>query len=84
MPEAAQSTVLIAVFAPHTVTRSMSTILKMPTTVEQQATDALTGLIVSSPMKRQRVADGTAPAGYSPELSKALKSVVKIFTTVAK
>lgn len=58
--------------------------LRPPTTVEQPTTDALTGLIIASPLKRQRAANGTTAAGYSPELSKALKSVVKIFTTMAK
>lgn len=33
---------------------------------------------------KKRAANGAATAGYSPELTKALKSVVKIFTTMAK
>jgi hypothetical protein len=49
----------------------------------EETTDALTGMIIASP-KKQRTADGVAVAGYSPELSKALKSVVKIFTTMAR
>lgn len=48
-----------------------------------ETTDALTGMIIASPKKQRTAADGMAVAGYSPELSKALKSVVKIFTTMA-
>lgn len=66
---------------------STSIIAKRPTITEQQTTDALTGLIISTP-KKQRVAEGfeanATLAGYSPELSKALRSVVKIFTTMAR
>lgn len=67
---------------------SASVITKRPPVLEQQATDALTGLLISSPTKKQRVTEGfqasTTLAGYSPELSKALRSVVKIFTTMAR
>jgi hypothetical protein len=62
---------------------------------ENAASDAITGLLLTSPVKKQRVSsDDHAPAaaattrptvaGYSPELTKALKSVVKIFTTMAR
>jgi hypothetical protein len=62
-------------------------------------TDSLTGMLLTSPTKRLRsggaadtttagsaaaAATSSSATGYSPELSLALKSVVKIFTTVAK
>lgn len=52
----------------------------------EQAADALTGLLLTSPIKKPRTSAeaGNTVAGYSPELSKALKSVVKIFTTMAR
>lgn len=55
------------------------------TAVLEPATDAMTGMLVSNPaIVSAKRANGAATAGYSPELSKALKSVVKIFTTMAK
>lgn len=70
---------------PNTVA-STATLVKRPSGIAEAATDALTGMIISSPIKKQRVsADGAvAVAGYSPELTRALKSVVKIFTTMAR
>lgn len=57
-------------------------------TAPEQAADALTGMLLTSPTKKARMSGGeaaaTSVAGYSPELSKALKSVVKIFTTMAR
>jgi hypothetical protein len=41
-------------------------------------------MIIDGASKKARVEGGTAVAGYSKELSKALKSVVKIFTTMAR
>lgn len=62
-----------------------STTIKRPPMVSDQATDALTGLLLTSPTKKARTGseagNTAAVAGYSPELTKALKSVVKIFTT---
>lgn len=62
---------------------STSTTVKRPSLQmpEQQAADALTGLLLSSPTKKARTTTtsengSTTVAGYSPELSKALKSVV--------
>jgi hypothetical protein len=56
---------------------------------DQDMSDAVTGLL-SSPFKKLKMNSPSAAAnqtehvaGYSPELSKALKSVVKIFTTMA-
>lgn len=53
--------------------------------------DAMTGMLVSpslprigSPSSSAAAATMGRVAGYSPELSKALKSVVKIFTTMAR
>eukprot|EP00878_Enallax_costatus_P036094 GHUV01040390.1.p1 GENE.GHUV01040390.1~~GHUV01040390.1.p1 ORF type:complete len:147 (+),score=27.94 GHUV01040390.1:326-766(+) len=68
---------------------STALIAKRPTAIEQQTTDALTGLIISSPTKKMRtMSEGFEAnaklAGYSPELTKALRSVVKIFTTMAR
>jgi hypothetical protein len=64
---------------------STTTLLKRPSTLEQtETTDALTGMIIDGASKKARVEGGTAVAGYSKELSKALKSVVKIFTTMAR
>lgn len=66
------------------------------TSLQDDAADAITGLLLTSPTKKVRPSTdndaATAPdaankrtvAGYSPELSKALKSVVKIFTTMAR
>ena len=62
---------------------SSATLVRPPSTLVQQ-TDSLTGMILPDLLKKQRAANGAATAGYSPELSKALKSVVKIFTTMAK
>lgn len=57
-------------------------------TAPEQAADALTGMLLTSPTKKARMSGGeaaaTSVAGYSPELTKALKSVVKIFTTMAR
>lgn len=64
---------------------STAVAVKRPTTVPDQASDALTGLLLTSPMKKARTGgEAGAVAGYSPELTKALKSVVKIFTTMAR
>jgi len=68
-------------------TLSTATTVKRPSLpVPEQAADALTGLLLTSPTKKARTgaeASNTV-AGYSPELTKALKSVVKIFTTMAR
>jgi hypothetical protein len=52
-------------------------------TAPEQAADALTGMLLTSPTKKARMSGGgeaatTSVAGYSPELTKALKSVVKV------
>eukprot|EP00879_Flechtneria_rotunda_P008710 GHRR01009124.1.p1 GENE.GHRR01009124.1~~GHRR01009124.1.p1 ORF type:complete len:569 (+),score=138.88 GHRR01009124.1:238-1944(+) len=70
----------------NTVASHSATTIKRPAIVEEHSTDALTGLIIASPTKKARTVGDTtagAVAGYSPELTKALKSVVKIFTTMA-
>jgi hypothetical protein len=63
---------------------STATAVKRPITVPEQAADALTGLLLTSPKKARTGGEAGAVAGYSPELTKALKSVVKIFTTMAR
>jgi hypothetical protein len=41
-------------------------------------------MLLTSPKKARTSGEAGAVAGYSPELTKALKSVVKIFTTMAR
>lgn len=65
-------------------TLASTTVVKRPPALSEEAADALTGLLLTSPTKKARTGEGTTVAGYSPELSKALKSVVKIFTTMAR
>lgn len=68
----------------HNMLASTATTIKRPPTLSDQTSDALTGLLLTSPTKKARTGAGNAVAGYSPELTKALKSVVKIFTTMAR
>jgi hypothetical protein len=67
-----------------TTVASTSTAATIKRPSMEETTDALTGMIIASPKKQRTAAEGVAVAGYSPELSKALKSVVKIFTTMAR
>lgn len=70
----------------NTLASTATTVKRPSLPVPEQAADALTGLLLTSPTKKARTgaeANNTV-AGYSPELTKALKSVVKIFTTMAR
>lgn len=70
----------------NTLASTAVAIKRPPTLLPDQAADALTGMLLTSPTKKARTGHDAANtvAGYSPELTKALKSVVKIFTTMAR
>lgn len=71
--------------AENQLTNTTAALAAPPRTATPDPTlDAIASLVLNSPMKLHRAPPSEAVAGYSPELTKALKSVVKIFTTSAK
>eukprot|EP00877_Chromochloris_zofingiensis_P007489 jgi/Chrzof1/2994/Cz12g07110.t1 len=70
--------------AENQLTNTTAALAAPPRTATPDPTlDAIASLVLNSPMKLHRAPPSEAVAGYSPELTKALKSVVKIFTTSA-